>query len=342
MIGALLLLLGMSWAGPPVAAPAEVVPVVSADGGFAVLHHLENIGGPAVILIHGISSNHRFWDLEPDRSLARALHQAGFDVWNMDLRGHGDALRLPDGKRPKADWSVDDYGEQDLPAAIGLVRAKTGLKKVSVVGHSMGGMVLAVYLATFGDEQLKSAVVVASPLDFRDPDWMLSAVFHASPLVKGLGFVPTPAAAKMFTVAKRELPLQLDALLHNPENFERTAEGRMFRTVVSPMSRGEIAQFSTLAEDGEFRSVDGSVRYREALGGVRMPMFFVAGRADRVVSPERVRAYYNAVPNADRSWVVISKANGFTGDYGHLDYGCADGAKDDVFPQIINFLKEHP
>ncbi len=337
-----LLLVALVSAAPPVPAPAIAVPVVAEDGGYAVLHHLDNPGAPPVILIHGISSNHRFWDLEPGRSLARTLFESGFDVWNMDLRGHGDALELPDGKRPKATWTVDDYGRHDLAAAIAAVRAHTGSAQVAVVGHSMGGMVLAVYLAIHGDDALNAAVVVASPLDFRDPDWVIKSAFHASPLVKGLGFVPTPAAAKAMTVAKRELPLQLDAMLHNPENFDRRAEGRMYRTVVSPMSKGEIAQFSAMKEDGEFRSADGETVYRECLGDVEIPMLFVAGRADRVVSPERVRAYFDAVPKADRAWLVVSKANGFSGDYGHLDYGCSDDAAAELFPKIASFLRDNP
>lgn len=101
----------------------------------------------------------------------------------------------------------------------------------------------------------------------------------------------------------------------------------------------DIRQFSLVREDGEFHSADGGIVYREALGDVDVPMLFVAGRADRVVSPDRVWSYYQAVGSDEKSFVMASIANGMHGDYGHLDLGCGDHAKDDIFPLIVGWLK---
>src|SRR5687767_5683513 len=83
----ILLLLTAAFADP------EIHRVATDDGADIVLEHLPTIGGPAVVLVHGISSNHLFWDLEPQRSLAQHLQRQGYDVWNLDLRGHGTAFR---------------------------------------------------------------------------------------------------------------------------------------------------------------------------------------------------------------------------------------------------------
>lgn len=315
--------------------------VETEDGAWLALHRTARPGAPAVVLCHGISSNHHFWDLAAGRSLADALWEGGYDVWNMDLRGHGDAVQGPEGRRQKPGWTVDDYGTRDLPAAFAHVLDATGAPELHYVGHSMGGMVLAVYLATREEHPLASAVVVGSPLDFRDPDLLVRTLLEASPLVAGLGSLPTPVGARGLKLVGRNAPLQTDALLHNPDNIARAAEALMLKRVVSPLTKGEALQLGEARHDGEFRSADGSVVYRERLAHVDVPMLFIAGRADRVVSPDRVRTYFDAVGSADKAFVVAGRANGFHGDYGHLDLGCGDHAREDIFPRVAAWLDRH-
>lgn len=319
---------------------AELVWVETGDGHHVALHHRANPGRPAVVLCHGISSNARFWDLAPGRSLAEALWTAGYDVWNLDLRGHGDAVRGPEDRQPRG-WGIDDYGRSDLPAAFAAVRAATGQAELHYVGHSMGGMVLAVYLASHAEPGLASAVVVGSPLDFRDLDPLVATLFALAPLGGAVGALPTPAGARVLALTRRDTFGRLDEVLHNPANVDPKAEALMLRTVVSPLWRGEVEQLRPAGRDGEFRGTDGAA-YRDALRDVTVPMLFLAGRADHVASPDRVWTYYEAVGSPDKQFVVLSRANGMHGDYGHLDLGCGDHAADDVFPLIVSWLGTHP
>jgi pimeloyl-ACP methyl ester carboxylesterase len=321
-------------------APADVERLVTGDGAEIALHHRAGAGEP-VLLVHGISSNARFWDLADDHSLALALQEFGFDVWNLDLRGHGASFRDSRGKRQRANWSVDDYGLHDLPTAIAHILAETGAQAVHVVAHSMGGMALAVYLAHHSDPPLRSAVVVGSPLDFRDPEWATSVMLGASPVAGPFRFLPTPMAARGLATLGRDMPLQTDALLYDPSHFAPGMAVEMLRHVVSPMSRGEVRQMGAMRHDGEFRSEDGAIAYRMALGEVRLPMLFVAGRGDHIVSADRVVAYHDAVGSADKAMVVLSRANGFSVDYGHLDYCCSREASTEMFPLVAWWLGRH-
>jgi polyhydroxyalkanoate synthase len=332
----LLAAISLLWAAPE---PDDIW-VQAEDGGFLALHRRANPGKPPVLLCHGISSNHRFWDLAPDRSLAVHLWEEGFDVWNMDLRGHGDALHAPEGKRQRPGWNIDTYGLMDFPAAMAHIQEETGEPQLHYVGHSMGGMVLAVHLATAGQEGLASAVIVASPLDFRDADALTVAMLHAAKTVRGLPFLPSPMGARYLGLAGRSAPLALDELVLNPDNYSRHAERLTLRTVVSPLSKGEIQQF-LMMYDGEFRSADGQMVYREHLADVTIPMLFFAGRADRIVTPDSVWTFYESVGSQDRSFVLMSKSNGFQADYGHLDFGDSDYAREEVFPQISAWMKAH-
>jgi polyhydroxyalkanoate synthase len=329
-------------AGFALAVTPSTVHVPTADGAEVALSHYDNPGKPAVVLCHGISSNHRFWDLEPSRSLALSLWEAGFDVWNLDLRGHGDAERFASGKRQHAGWTIDDYGEEDLPAAFAYVREHAGVEQVGYVGHSMGGMVLAVYLASHPDPGVSAAVAVGSPLDFLDADRAVGTLLGLAPLAAIAPFVPSDKGGRLLGWLDRRAPLRAQDFLYNPENINAEARRLMLREVVSPLSSGEIRQFGRLRQDGVFRSDDGSKRYDELLGDVHVPMLFIAGRADRVVNPDHVYDFYEAVGSPDKEFVVASVANGFHGDYGHLDLGDGDWAAVDVYPRIIAWLQAHP
>ena len=63
-----------------------------------------------VLLVHGFGQNRYAWHL-PARSLVNHLARAGYDVFNLDLRGHGRSRHFG----ARAVRHVDDYITEDLP-----------------------------------------------------------------------------------------------------------------------------------------------------------------------------------------------------------------------------------
>jgi len=313
--------------------------VETEDSAWTYLEHTPG-EGPPVILVHGISSNRHFFDLQPDRSLVLALQEEGFDVWNMDLRGHGTAKHDPDGHRQKPGWSVDDYGLYDLPAAIAFVSDQTGEQPHFVV-HSMGGMVLAVTM-TRTDAQIASSVMLGSPLEFANvPATVAFGIDHGKGFA-GLGSLPADVGAAALSLAPRAAPLGFDQMLYNPENIEMPVQRRMLRWVVSPVTNGEIRQFSSFAEhDYAFVDTSGDP-YAPRLADVQTPTLFVAGRGDHIVQADQVRAFHDAMSQAPKGWVVAGSGWGMRHDYGHLDLVTGDNARDEVYPLIIDWLRRHP
>lgn len=320
----------------PQCAMAEDLVVRTEDGAPIALHHHRG-PGPPVIVVHGLSSNHHCWDLAPGRSLAVALVEAGFDAWLLDLRGHGDA-RLA---RPRAEpgWDVDDYGQYDVRAAIDHVRAATGYARVGYVGHSMGGMVLAVYQAIWGDEALAGVVIVGSPMEFGHPERLLRWSQRGFALGSLLSQVPSPSVARAAAPLGVRQPLHADDLLFSTENL--SAEGRtlMFQRAVSPVYKQELRQFERILERERFVSSDGSVDYGAELARMRAPLLVIAGRHDRVAPPDRVRATWEAAGSPEKRFVLAGKINGFEADYGHLDLALGDRAEREIYPLITGWLQ---
>src|SRR5580700_1073449 len=88
-----------------------------------------------VLLIHGYGQNRYAWHL-PARSFSNYLARAGFDVFNLDLRGHGRSRHLG-AHRPT---HVADHVREDVPAAVEEVQRISGARPVYYLGHSMGGL----------------------------------------------------------------------------------------------------------------------------------------------------------------------------------------------------------
>jgi pimeloyl-ACP methyl ester carboxylesterase len=101
------------------------------------LHYADwgNAAAPPLLLVHGGRDHCRSWDL-----IARSL-QPHFHVMAPDLRGHGDSDWAKGGS-----YALTEY-VYDLSR---LVRGIAG-GPVTIVGHSMGGMVGLIYAGTFPD-----------------------------------------------------------------------------------------------------------------------------------------------------------------------------------------------
>lgn len=102
------------------------------------LHYSDwgNDDAPLMLLVHGGRDHGRSWDL-----IARSL-QPHFRVLAPDLRGHGDSDWTRGGS-----YSLTEY-VYDLSR---LVRS-TAAHQVTIIGHSMGGMVGLIYAGTFPEE----------------------------------------------------------------------------------------------------------------------------------------------------------------------------------------------
>ena len=84
-----------------------------------------------VLLCHGLGANRCSFDLGSDPSLAVYLARLGFDVWCLELRGHGRSDRPGLFSPRHFGWSFDDYLHIDLPTAIAKVQKITGTPQTS-------------------------------------------------------------------------------------------------------------------------------------------------------------------------------------------------------------------
>ena len=124
------------------------VPVV---GGELAVFRYGGSGGKPVLLIHGVTSSNRAWQL-----FAAALVPHGYTLYAVDMRGRGDSNELPG----PFGFSVH---ARDCLAVIDFL----GFEKMDVIGHSMGAFVAIAVLGTAPNRVSRTVLIdggIALPL----------------------------------------------------------------------------------------------------------------------------------------------------------------------------------
>ncbi|EDM79274.1 Alpha/beta hydrolase fold-1 protein [Plesiocystis pacifica SIR-1] len=285
------------------------------------------LGSPAfrgtVVLIHGLAQNHRTWHSSA-RSLPAHLADHGYEVLNLDMRGHGLSRRLgaPPARR------VDDYVD-DLCRLVGALP-----RPPFVAGHSLGAVVglrsaprveLAGFvhwagLYTFARDNptLRAAARVGLVLDRGVPDSVAVNWRHAGKLIARLGPVSDAvnAVAPIQGWGRRsfEVPLLRERV---SRGFDVTGW-----PVMSEMSRWALGE---PIDDGSFAALEA------------LPLLVFSGESDRLATPEDGLACYRASRSQDRRYVLFSaESHGFSA--GHLDIVLGERAPRVVWSELLAWL----
>ena len=226
--------------------------------------HVESTGrGPALLLVHGWAMHGGVF-----APLVRAL-EATFNVITVDLPGHGGSRdsALPLALDPVAD------------ALAALIDAQSS-KHALVVGWSLGGLVATALAARHPDRVRGLAMVAASPRFVQGPDWpagMDPRVFELFGEELGRDYRGT---------LDRFLMLEAQGSAHLREEL------RYLRDAV--YARGEPAPRALQEGLGLLHDSD----LRTTLPGLAMPSLWIAGRRDRLVSPQAMHAAAALAPRS--------------------------------------------
>lgn len=295
----------------------------------------ENQGGTRapVLLVHGFGQNRYAWHL-PARSLANHLARAGYDVFNLDLRGHGRSRHF--GARPPR--SVDDYVVEDLPIAIEEVLSHSGKRPAFLIGHSLGGLVS--YAAAPGLEGAVSGIVsIGSPYHFAAGSMSLQAI---ALFVEGLRRAGIPATG---------VPLPLYPIGAVMRTFQRVADSPFFPMplrgwhagAVEPhvleqhlrlaFDRAGIDELRHMFEWATDKRFGGPSRdYVERFESLDLPLLVIAGTNDDLAPPASVRPAFERSRAKDKTYR--------TEPLGHIDLLVGRDAPRSTWSTLARWLDE--
>jgi pimeloyl-ACP methyl ester carboxylesterase len=227
--------------------------------------------GPAVVLIHGITSSSATWERVMPY-LARH-----FTVIAPDLVGHGES------DKPRGDYSLGAHAStiRDLMLVLGHERA-------SIVGHSLGGGIAMQFGYQFPERCDRLALIDSGGLG-RDVNVLLRAA-----TLPGAEFVlPLLAATRLLDAGRLAGGLLGSVGLHARTDIEEIARGHA--TLSDAEARAAFVHtLRSVVEPGGQR-VDASNRlYLSA----HIPFLLVWGERDSIIPIAHGRAAHDQIPGS--------------------------------------------
>lgn len=248
----------------PLGGPEALDPVVLADdNGLFVTVEGETLyavhtaaDGPAIVLVHGFGGSTVTW-----RETLPALAAAGYDAYALDLRGFG---------LSEKGISADYHPLAQARRVLAWMDA-VGLEQAVLVGHSMGGSVVA-YAALAAPERVSALVLVDAALSGQGQTWRVPG-----PLIDGV--LDTPFLRRWAQIALRRAALGQFADLLRDATFKDEV---LTPDLIAGYERALRTPGWDLALLGVLRDQD---RGAPPVSQLQMPVLIIWGAEDRWAPP---------------------------------------------------------
>ncbi len=293
----------------------QSIPVPSTSGAVLTLQRFTGAAaGPPVLMLHGAIENGRIFYSESGKGLAPYLAENGFDVYVIDLRGHGKSMPPID---RNSRFGQTEAITQDIPACIEAVRRIRGPVQQQWIAHSWGGVLFTSVLARFPEliKQVDSLVYFGSKRTIRI--WNIHRIL------------------KVDLVWKWVCPLACRIAGYLPARQLRIG------------SDSETAKFyrqsaAWVRNDAWIDSDDG-FDYAKAIKKLSLPpTWYIAAVNDHALGhPNDVQDFMAAAGKQDCRYTLLSRENGNRHDYDHINMLTHPDAALDHFPQVLEWLRRH-
>jgi len=287
---------------------------------------------PPLLIVYALINKPYILDLQPDRSVVRALLTRGVDVYLIDwgTPSPGDRhLGLP------------EYADGYIDRCVRAIRERAGVDQVSLLGYCIGGFLATIYAALHPD-RVRNLILMAAPLDFHADGGLLhrwTGPEHFDPdlVVEAFGNVPAEFLNGGFTLLD---PLG-NSYLKYLELLDR-ADDEAFVEMFFRMEKwlgdgvplaGEF--YKEFIRDGYQRNL--LIQNRLTVGGERVdlakltqPLLVVVAEKDHIVPPESTR---NLLGHAKSKDVQVLSMPG-----GHIGLSVGAESHRELWPKVARWI----
>lgn len=319
-------------------------PVETEDGWLLTLHRYlpadDAVRHPVpLVLAHGINMNRTAFELSRRGSLARALAARGHDVFVAEYRGEPSARPPLRGERANQRWAYDlmDHVKYDLPAIIDAAARLGRSDRVSWVGHSMGGILLYLYVSLYGSSKLHRVATFGSPVhvgrwpgslgmlqdlaEWLGARWSVVRVMPPTYLVLPIIWA-WPHPWLRWNTNTRHVTRR-EALALCTSAFEDVSAGVMQFFIDMAKRRKDVCPSEDEGRDGF------------EIGGLKrleVPLLVVSATLDGLAPPQTVEPAYHRAGSKDAAYLRLS---GFS----HCDLISGQACLETVLPALSEWLE---
>lgn len=293
----------------------QSIPLPLASGAVLALQRFTGATpGPPLLMLHGAIENGRIFYSDSGKGLAPYLARNGFDVYVIDLRGHGKST-------PPID-RASSFGQtetiiEDIPACIEAVRRLRGRVPQQWIAHSWGGVLFSALLARFPEyaRQVSSLVYFGSKRTIRV--WNIHRIL------------------KVELVWKWVCPLACRITGYLP--------ARRLRIGSDSETAKSYRQSAAWVRDDHWVDSDDGFDYGAALKKLSLPpIWYIAAKNDHALGhPSDVRDFMESAGRQDYRYTLLSRKDGNRHDYDHINMLTHPDAEKDHFPLLIEWLRQH-
>ncbi|MGC1995995.1 MAG: hypothetical protein WA704_18930 [Pseudolabrys sp.] len=318
------------------------------DGSTLCFHHTSGGSRGTVVLTPGTAMTALTYCLDSvPLNIVEFLVARGLDVWLLDWR------TSPLLEAHKSPYTLDDVARYDWPAAIELVRKKTGQRQVSVLAHCLSSptFLLSMVRGYLSSDSIRAMVASQVALHLRfTPVGTAKVKLHLDRLLPSNDMVhqrPQNKDSNLADIAASFMSLIL------PTTFSCNNRA-CYRHVAT---FGELILHSRI--DSETHAIMGDLvpecltaflkdvaawgrkdsilteKDLDHLDRLQLPIHFISGSENRMFVPESTEASWRFLSEAnDESYYRRTVYQGF----GHLDCYFGHGASEQIWPDIANTL----
>ncbi len=297
--------------------------------------------GPAVLLVPAPIKRSYIWDLAPASSVVRRWMEQGYRVYLAEW------TPLPDDA--DQDFGLDDYGDRLLRACRHAIEADSGRKAFSIAGHSLGGILAAIY-SCLHPERVEATILLESPLHFERRSCPFRPLVDATPharhvaghfrqvpgvFLNMMSAIAEPQAFQWERVLDRWLSLGHPQLLATHMRVERWTHdefplpGRLFTELVEQLYRKDEFMQGMLAIG----------KRRIGPHDLRAPLVSVLDPRSKLIPEAALRPFHEAAAS-DRKCLLH-----YEGDVGvnlqHVGVLVGTSAHARIWPAIFRWLAEN-
>jgi len=257
--------------------PHEIVSTSDGKALFVRRWNAERRARVSVLIFHGITG----YSGPYGPIVAEQLAAAGYEVFGLDLRGHG----LSDGRR--GDYPSGERLRSDIAETLALVKSNSDT--LVVMGHSLGALP-AIVATKDHPEEVGGLVIVSAAKRIRTGVYPKPSTGAMLKTLIGVGILRGTPLIEY----RREGQLGINDPLFNSKYSARfytvlygTGALRVMRMLGSGMIDSPNVEFG---------------------GKLRVPLFVAVGEHDELFSPDGVREFCDGIDCDDKEFHVIPGA----------------------------------